>query len=220
MLEGQTIFVTGAGGALGKAVTGTLREDGATVVGLDHRASEDVIVCDLTDEAAVGRTMDRLVDAHGVPDGLVLLAGTYAARPLRDIDRVHLDGLLQTNLTSAVTVTAKLVPLMAEKGYGRVVAIGAYAIRKSSAGQAVYNASKAALVSFMETVAEEVKEKDVAVMTLLPTTLDTEANRRAMPSADPGRWVRLDRLTRVVAFLMSEAAGDLNGASIAVRGRL
>jgi len=175
---------------------------------------------DLLDEAAVEDVLGEIL-AEGPIDGACLLVGGYGRGSVGEISAAELDMLVGLNLRTAANVLRPLLPSMASRGYGRIVGVGAYAIRKSSAGQAAYNATKAALVSFMESAAEEVRLKgDVAVMTVLPTTLDTEANRRAMPDADSTRWVKLERIAALIAFLMSEPAGDLNGASIAVRARL
>lgn len=190
------------------------------VVGLDRTRGEGIRAVDLLDEAGVRRVVGEIL-AEGPLDGVALLAGGYAQASVVETDLKGLEAMLSINLKTAVTVLRAVAPAMIERGYGRLVAMGAFAAARPSARQAAYNASKAALVTFVQTVAEEVRDKgDLSFVTLLPTTLDTEANRRAMPRADATEWVRLDRIARVITFLMSDAAGDLNGAVIPVRARL
>lgn len=220
MLKGKTIVVTGAGGALGVAVRSSLQIHGARVIGIDLWPGEGIIAADLTQVEEVRRVSEEIETLAPDVSGLVLLAGGYRPGAARETGLLEMEELLRMNLHPAVEILRRLLPGMEDRGFGRIVAIGAYSVKKTSPRQAGYNASKAALQSFIESVAEEVKEKDIAAVTLLPTTLDTPANRAAMPKADPAKWVRLERMGEIVAFLMSDAAGDLNGASIPVRGRL
>src|SRR5262249_6398369 len=114
-----------------------------------------------------------------------------------------------------------LLPAMVEARAGSVVVVGSRVVERpwTSAGAAAYAASKAAVVTLAQTVAAEVLKDGVRVNAVLPSTLDTAANRRAMPKADPATWVTTESLAKVIAFLLSDDARDISGAAIPVYGR-
>jgi len=214
-MVGRRILVTGSSGALGSTVCRHLESHGGTVLRFGGRTLGEV---DLADGEAVARALA----SHwrdGPIDAAVLAAGGYASHTIGEADG-QVEAMLAANLRTAVNVVEALLPRMVERGLGRIVAVGAYAIRHPGAAQGAYAASKAALAAYMASAAESARRADVSVVTVMPTTLDTPANRRQMPDADWSRWVSLERAAAAIGFLVSEDAGDLNGAEIAVRGRL
>lgn len=215
MVTDRRVLVTGATGALGSAVSQRLEVQGARLLRFGGRGEDEV---DLADERTVAEALEALWQ-DGPIDAAVLAAGGYASHTIGKADG-QIEAMLAANLRTAVNVVEVLLPRMTERGYGRIVAVGAHVTRRPGAAQGAYAASKAALASYMASAAESARSADVSVVTILPTTLDTPANRRQMPDADWARWVRLERAAAVVAFLVSDEAGDLNGAEIALRGRL
>lgn len=217
-LTGRHVVVTGAGGALGKAVVSALQAAGADVSGLDHKNTEFSV--DLSDPRHVTATLASARERRGQVFGLVHLVGGYHAGGVLETSAAEMEDMVRLNLLVAGEMVRQVLPDMRQAKSGRIIGIGAYAAVKSSANQAAYNASKAALGSFLRSVAEEVKGDGVSVITLLPTTLDTPANRKAMPDGDVGKWVQTARVGALICFLLGDAGTDLNGAEIAVRGRL
>ncbi len=217
-LAGRHVVVTGADGALGRAVVPALRAEGANVSGLGRTGGEFSV--DLSDPGQVEAALAAARARHGDVFGLVHLAGGYRAGSVLETSAAELEGMVRLNLFLAAEMVRQVLPDMLRAKSGRIIGIGAFAAVKASANQAAYNASKAALTSYLRSLAEEVKGAGVSVITLLPTTLDTPANRRAMPDADAGRWVKTPRLAQLIADLLKEAGSELNGAEIAVRGRL
>ena len=129
--------------------------------------------------------------------------------------------LLATNLETTHASLRALVPGMVARGRGSIVVVGSRAVERpwTSASASAYGATKAAVVALAQIVAAEVVENGVRVNAILPSTLDTPANRRAMPDADPSRWVTTDSAAAVIAFLLSDDARDVSGAAIPVYGR-
>jgi NAD(P)-dependent dehydrogenase (short-subunit alcohol dehydrogenase family) len=129
--------------------------------------------------------------------------------------------MMSTNVETVHRSLVRLLPAMVSAGRGSVVVVGSRAAQQpwTSANAAAYAAAKAAVVALAQAVAAEVLEHRVRVNAVLPSTMDTPANRAAMPKADPGRWVSLDSAAGVIAFLLSDAARDISGAALPVYGR-
>lgn len=224
-------IVTGAAGALGSAVVARLRAQGHAVAGIDpHRdglraLGEDVLqlTFDTNDAAAWSGALAEVTAKLGAPTGLVLVAGGWkGGGPLheRQGDAVW-SSMVALNLDSVHRALRAVLPGMVERRAGSVVVIGARpAVRPElGAGAAEYTATKSAAVALAQVVAAEVLPYGVRVNAVLPSVIDTAANRRAMPDADATKWVAPDSLGRVVAFLLSEDARDVSGAAVPVYGR-
>jgi NAD(P)-dependent dehydrogenase (short-subunit alcohol dehydrogenase family) len=167
--------------------------------------------------------LSRIDSEVGAPAGAALIAGTWqGGTPLHaeTDDRVW-RAMMGTNLDTTHASLRALLPGMVARGRGSVVVIGSRAVERpwTSAAASAYGASKAAVVALAETVAAEVRESGVRVNAILPSTLDTPANRRAMPEVDPSRWVTTDSAAAVIAFLLSDEARDISGAALPVYGR-
>ena len=219
------VLVTGACGALGRAVAEHLAGRGAEVIRLDIATGGAppslalAIEADLNDAQSLAKALARVRQRTDRLAGLVNVAGGFAWETLADGSLETWDRLYRLNLRSAVAMSMAALPLL-RAGGGAIVNVGAAAAAKAGVGMAAYAASKAGVARLTESLAEEMKDEGVRVNAVLPSIIDTPANRAAMPDADFGRWVAPDALAKVIAFLLSDDASAITGASIPVTGRV
>lgn len=219
LLKDKTVIVTGAGGALGQAAIKAVEELGARVIEFDRAfrdedASRSRFEIDLTDRRAVEETVSRLGDF----DAVFNIAGGFAmGTPAAGDDDADWDLMFRLNVDTCRNMVKASVPMLKKKK-GAMVNVGAYAALSGKPDMGAYIASKAVVMRLTETLAEELRGEGVNVNAVLPTILDTPANRSAMPDADPSEWVSADHLAAVMCFLVSEAAKDVHGALLPVRG--
>lgn len=219
------VAVTGAAGALGRKTVEILGAAGWTVVGIDlgEVAADSVALAlggvDLTDEAAMAGAAAQISDELGQLDGLVNIAGGFAWETVADGSVATWDRLYAMNVRTTLIASRALLPLLTASR-GAIVNIGAAAATKAAAGMGAYAASKSGVARLTEALAEEVKAQGVRVNAILPSILDTPANRADMPDADFGNWVTPTQLAGVAAFLLSPAADAITGALIPVTGRV
>lgn len=219
------VAVTGAAGALGRAAVAHLAAAGWQVVGIDlgEVPAESVALAlggvDLTDEQAMAAAAARIEKDLGRLDGLVNIAGGFVWETVSDGSVATWDRLYQMNVRTALVTSRALLPLLRVQG-GAIVNIGAAAATRAAAGMGAYAASKAGVARLTEALAEELKDEGVRVNAVLPSILDTPANRKDMPDADFSRWVSAGQLAEVIAFLLSPAAAPITGALIPVTGRV
>lgn len=220
------VVVTGGFGALGRKVVAVLRAGGARVAVLDHApAPADVAApafggVDLADEAAARQAIEQAVQALGGLDALVNIAGGFSWETVADGHLETWDRLYRLNLRTALAASQAALPHLLSAGGGRIVNIGAAAAAKAATGMGAYAASKAGVARLTEALAEEFKDRGITVNALLPSIIDTPANRKDMPDADASRWVTPAQLAGVVQFLLSEPAAAITGALIPVTGRV
>jgi NAD(P)-dependent dehydrogenase (short-subunit alcohol dehydrogenase family) len=225
------VVITGAAGVLGAAVARAFLSAGASLALLDRAAaSQDPLKgttdphlfldgIDLTDFAQARRAMDTAASKLGGIDVLVNIAGGFRWETIADGSLETWDFLYAINLKTALCACkAALSHLPADSG--RIVNVGAAATAKAGAGMGAYTASKAGVAKLTEALAEELKDKGINVNAVLPTIIDTPANRADMPKADFTRWVAPQALADVIVFLSSHAARAITGASILVAGRV
>jgi NAD(P)-dependent dehydrogenase (short-subunit alcohol dehydrogenase family) len=225
----RTVLITGAAGNLGRAVASAFGERGANLVLVDLKQEALEKACgapgegrllaptNLLDQAAVNATVQRSLERFGRIDVLVNLAGGFRmGEPVHAMADATLDFLLDINVRTLVHAVRAVVPRMLEQGGGRIVNVGAYAAQQGAARMGAYVAAKSAVIRLTETLAAELREKNVNVNCVLPTIIDTPENRAAMPDADPGRWVAPDDLANVIVFLASDAARAIHGAALPV----
>ncbi len=230
----RVILVTGANGALGAALTARLAASGARVIALARSkngesrlgASRDNVwpLQGPTDDArALGNALEQASREVGALTGAVLTAGAwrgghkfYEPEAAGDYRAV-----MDANLESASVALRALLPGLVERKNGSVVLVGSRSGARpyDAPGDAAYAAAKAALTALGQAIAAEVLTDGVRVNVVLPGTIDTEANRQAMPDADRARWVSTESLADVVEFLLSPRARDISGAAIPVYGR-
>lgn len=222
----KTVMITGASGNLGRAVARAFAELGARLALLDLRKNslEDsetrlFLETNLFDPDSVTAVVQRAVDRFGRIDVLCNLAGGFRmGPPVHETTDADWDYLFDINARSVLYTARAVVPHMLKAGGGRIVNVGAYAAQRGAAGMGAYVASKSALIRLTETMAAELRERNVNVNCVLPTIIDTPENRAAMPEADPRRWVAPQDLAAVVVFLASDAARAVHGAALPVTG--
>jgi NAD(P)-dependent dehydrogenase (short-subunit alcohol dehydrogenase family) len=230
MSEPRVVVITGAFGALGTAVARRFRADGARLALIDHARVPDwaageypaphrlVGGVDLTDPAAARSALQQTVGAGGL-DVLVNIAGGFRWEKIAGGDVATWEAMFATNLKTAVVASQAAIEHLNSRGGGRIINIGAGAAARGHTGMGAYTASKAAVERFSEALADELKDQNITVNTILPGTIDTPANRAAMPQADTARWVPPEAVADVIAFLASDAARAVTGAAIRVFGR-
>jgi len=230
-LDGKVVAVTGGFGQLGLAVVQAASEAGARVAALGRSASAAQLKAqgvslalsnvDVADPAAAARALDEVVAKLGRLDALVNVAGTFRWEKLSEGSVETWDMLYRANLRSAVSASHAALPYLLRSGNGRIVNVGAgAAAARASVGMGAYTASKAGVAKLTEALADELKDSGVTVNAVLPSTIDTPANRADMPTADFSRWVAPRDIASVIVFLMSDEARAVTGALIPVSGRV
>ena len=222
-----SIVVTGGFGALGRAVARELSAAGVRVSLLDKApaaAGLDAGILalggvDLGSIASARAAMEQVVRQRGGIDGLVNVAGGFAWETVEAGSVDTWDRLYALNLRTALLAAQAALPHLLARSRGRIVNVGAQAAAQAGLGMGAYTASKAAVARLTEAMAEEFKDRHITVNAVLPSTLDTPANRADMPQADPSRWVQPEALARVILFLLSDDAEPITGALIPVKGR-
>ncbi|MGH8114881.1 MAG: SDR family oxidoreductase [Rhodanobacteraceae bacterium] len=228
-LTDKRIVITGAFGSLGTAVVqatqaarakvAAIDRAGAPVAGSDLGAAHVFGDVDLADSAQAKAAIDATAKVLGGLDALVNIAGTFRYETLTDGSAETFDLLYRINLRTAVA--ASKAALAHLSGGGRIVNIGAAsAFFKAGTGVAAYTASKSGVMRFTESLAEELKSRDITVNALLPSIIDTPPNRKDMPKADFAKWVKPQQLADVIVFLLSDQASAITGALIPVTGRV
>lgn len=227
-LEDHCIAVTGGFGVLGRALGEVLAAEGARVALLDKTAAPADLPAgilalggvDLDQADVARRALDRTASAFGRLDGLVNVAGGFQWETVEAGSVETWDRLYALNVRTALLASQAALPHLLARGGGRIVNVGALAAGNAALGMGAYAAAKSGVARLTEALAEEFKDHGVAVNAVLPSIIDTPANRADMPQADVTRWVRPDALARVIGFLLSDAAAPITGALIPVKGRV
>jgi NAD(P)-dependent dehydrogenase (short-subunit alcohol dehydrogenase family) len=175
---------------------------------------------DLTNADATREAMGKVKKQFGRLDALINVAGTFRWETLEEGDPATWDLLFKINVKTAVNASKAALPLLVASGAGRIVNVGAGAAVKAAQGMGPYAASKAGIHRFTESLSEELKSKNVTVNAVLPSIIDTPANRKDMPNADFSKWVSPSDLAAVILFLASDEATAVTGALIPVTGRV
>lgn len=228
MVEGKVVIITGASGGLGKVVTQAFLDHGARVIGVDRSArsknadhpSLSHFAVALDNAQAVSMLVKDVLAMYGRIDAVVHLVGGFAGGQRADETSDETwEEMIGVNLRPAWVLTRGVLPVMREARRGSIVAIGSSAALEPTAGLAAYGATKAALIALMRTIAAENREAGVRVNMISPNTMDTPANRAAMPDADPTKWVQPSNVASLLVWLVSDAGADVNGAVIPLPGR-
>lgn len=221
-LEGKTLVVTGAAGALGRAAAAKARQYGARVIAVDKVEDPGLNHFDayhrmdlLNDEDLAGRFRQM-----GDIDGLLNIAGGFGMGPFGPVatESDNWDTMFAINVTTLRRATAAALPVLLDRGRGTIVNVGALAALAGAADMSAYCAAKAAVLRLTESLSEEYKQSGINVNAVLPSIIDTPANRASMPGEDYNAWVAPEGLAEVLCFLASDAAGALHGALLPVRG--
>ena len=172
--------------------------------------------CDVADDAAMARLAESLTARHRRIDVLVSAVGGFAMGDLAHTDRTLWDSMLTLNLTTAYVAARAVVPAMLSAGGGRVVAVASRAVVPPAGGFIAYTVAKAAVIAFVQALAVETRGRGVTVNAVLPSTMDTPANRAAMPAVDPKTWVPVDAVADAIAYLAAESSAHISGALLAI----
>ena len=218
---GRTVVVTGASGALGAGLATAFSAAGADVVGVDRAAPDERAVvdgvryetADLTDVAHVA----ALLDSVGTPWAVVNTVGGFAPKSrVSELDPEELEQQLHLNLMTSAVVTKHALRVMEPIGAGRVVLTSSKAATATSSNGFAYSVSKLAVLHLARMASEQVAGTGITVNSIVPTILDTPANRASMPDADHDRWPKIPDVAQAYLFLASPASGVVNGAALPV----
>ena len=232
--SGKSVVVAGGTGGLGRAVSLAFLVEGAKVVvayrnpmefdalkrsaGANGSALEGHQT-DVTDDVAVRKLMDTVLAKYDRLDALVNTVGGYVGGVnLWETDSKVFDQMFALNMRSGFVLARAAVPSMLKQRQGAIVNVAAKAAIDHAAGAAAYAASKAGAVAMMDSLAAELKGTGVRVNSILPSIIDTELNRKAIPKADFGKWPKPEDIARVILFLCSDEAKVIHGAAVPVFG--
>ena len=226
-MDGKVVVVTGASGALGQVVAEVALSRGARVAGIDYAAAQmaasasriELGGVDLTDPAQAKAAIDAVAARFGRLDALLNIAGGFAFETVAEGDTTTWRRMYELNVLTALNATKSAIPHLIASAAGRVVNVGAMGALQAGSGMAPYAASKAGVHRLTEALAAEWKGK-ITVNAVLPSTIDTPANRASMPKADFAKWVTPHELADVMLFLASDAASAVTGALLPVSGRV
>lgn len=226
-MKGKIVLVTGANGGLGRDVMQALLDAGANVVGTSRRIdaaefksnSFTALPGELSSPAGAQAVVDFVVSKFGRLDVLAHTVGGFAGGPsIAETDDATFQRMMDLNLNCTFYLLRAAIPVMRKIPGGRIIAIGSRAAVDPGAGVGAYSASKAAMVSLIRTVALENKDVGLTANVILPGTMDTPANRKAMPTADVSKWVQPSSVAGLVTWLAGGAGKDVNGAVLPVYG--
>ncbi|MCY4278057.1 MAG: SDR family NAD(P)-dependent oxidoreductase [Gammaproteobacteria bacterium] len=220
-MSGRVVLITGAAGALGRAVAERFASEGDRLALLDQVPMNLEAAyqgqCDLGNSAETEAHAARIVSQLGRIDILLNIAGGFEmGEPVHATSEKTWRFMFEVNLWTLVRMLEAVVPIMREQGAGRIVNMGARAALRGSALMGAYAASKSAVIRLTESLSDELKESGVQVNCILPSVIDTPRNRSDIPDADFSRWVQPQRIAEVMAFLVSDGGADIHGASIPV----
>jgi NAD(P)-dependent dehydrogenase (short-subunit alcohol dehydrogenase family) len=220
----RTVMLTGAAGNLGRAVAAAFSDANLVLLDLKRGSLQDndkqvFLETDLLDAQSVQAAVDKAVQRFKRIDVLCNIAGGFRmGAPVHETSDKDWDFMLNVNARTVLNMSRAVVPMMVKAGGGKIVNIGAFAAQKGAAQMGAYVASKSVVIRLTETMAAELREQNINVNCVLPTIIDTPENRKAMPDADPKRWVAAEDLAKVIAFLASDAARAIHGAALPVTG--
>ena len=232
-MEGRAVVVTGAFGALGRVVVEAAAARGALTAAIGAAAAppadvakrlpESTLVIPGVDLTAVDQARAAMATVKarlGRLDALVNVAGGFVWEKIEGGATASWQRMFAVNLMTAVNASQAALPFLIDSGAGRIINVGALAALKATAGMGPYAASKSAVHRFTESLAEEFKGRGVTVNAVLPSTIDTPANRADMPDADFTKWVAPADLAAAILFFASREAGAITGALLQVAGGL
>jgi NAD(P)-dependent dehydrogenase (short-subunit alcohol dehydrogenase family) len=238
-MGGKVVLVAGGTGGLGRAVSLAFVEVGAQVIVTFQRpgdldelqktasaklveaegASLEGYAVDVTDEAGVRKLMDGILERHGRLDCLVNAVGGYAGGiKLWELETKVFEQMIALNLRAGFVLARAAARVMVKQGSGAIVNVAAKAAVDHAAGASAYATSKAAAVAMIDCLAADLKGTGVRANSIMPSIIDTAANRKAMPNADFRKWPKPEEIARVILFLCTDAAKLIQGATVPVYG--
>lgn len=233
-MEQPIAVITGGTGALGQAVVPLLvrrnfKIAATYIIPEEARALEKAIDLDedqlllrrvdTTDPEATNVFMKDAVEAFGGINVLCSLVGGWAGgRDITETDNLRFDRMIDLNLRSTFYTLRAAVPHMRDADWGRIIAVGSKAATDAPAGQAAYNMAKAGVEALIKSISRELDDTDITANVILPTVIDTQATRAALPYADYMKWPKPEEIAAVVDFLASPSSSVITGAAIPVHG--
>lgn len=219
-MKGKVILVTGANGGVGTAVVQHLLDLGASVAGVSRSTKQSLaqrpewisIAADLASSAGASVAVKAVTERFSRIDGVVHTVGGFAFGALHEMPDQEWRRLCDENLSSAFYLLRAVLPSMRDRRHGRIVMIGSLAAAQPQANLSAYVATKAGLHSLVQSVALENRGFDITINAILPGTIDTAANRAAMPAADPSQWLSPMKLAQLCAKLLRDSDAALTGA--------
>jgi NAD(P)-dependent dehydrogenase (short-subunit alcohol dehydrogenase family) len=227
ILQDKVALITGATGGLGTSVTQAFLDSGAKVIGVSRSIEQSAfkspafegISAELANPNAVSKLIQQVVQQFGRIDVLAHRVGGFAGgQAVFETTDQTFESMLSMNLTSAFYVLRAVIPHMRQAESGRITAIASRAAESPGPMVGAYSASKAALVSLIRTVAPENKDRGITANAILPGTIDTPANRKAMPQADTRTWVQPASIASLILWLAGSAGQEVTGAAIPAYG--
>ena len=227
-MKGRVVLVTGANGGLGSYVTQAFLDAGAAVIGTSRKIQQSdfnnpnftALAAEISTREGAETLVDQVVTRFGKLDVLGHTVGGFAGgQSIADTDDSTFQRMLHLNLNWVFHILRAAVPPLRKTGDGRTIAIGCRAALEPGASVGSYSASKAAMASLIRTVALENKDAGLTANVILPGTMDTPANRKAIPNADVSKWVQPTTVAKLVVWLAGESGKDVNGSVIPVYGK-
>ncbi len=221
-LEKNVVLIAGGGGALGHIVVPAFVHAGARVISVDRHVSSGqpdgwvAVTADVTDENDVRRLVEEVARKEGRIDALVNLVGGFALGRVAETEVSLWQRMLTLNLTSAFLLSKAVTPYMLGRRSGRIVHVAARAAAEPFPGAAAYIVSKSGLVALIRALATELAGSGIMVNGILPTTIDTPANRKSMPDVDPSTWVKPESVAQALMYLASDEVSQISGAVIPI----
>jgi NAD(P)-dependent dehydrogenase (short-subunit alcohol dehydrogenase family) len=226
----KTVLITGGTGALGTAAVERFLKKGYTVLVTDIREASSqfldhfseyksklhTYVLNVLSEADLKTFAATVKESFNGLDVLVNIVGGFSMSKIAETSEEEFDKMMNMNLRTAFLTSKTFLPQISQKENGRIINISSRAGLQGAAGMGPYCISKAGVITLTQTLAEELKETSVTVNAILPSVIDTEANRKDMPNADYSRWVKPEDIANVILFLVSVEARAISGASIPV----
>src|SRR5215469_14660534 len=226
-MKEKVVLVTGANGGLGSYITQSFLDAGAMMVGSSRKIQQSdfpspnfvAIPAELSERESANALIEGVLRRFGKLDVLVHAVGGFVGgQSVAETDEATFQHMLDLNLNSLFHILRSAIPVLRKSGNGRIIAIGSRAAVEPGAGVGAYSASKAAMVSLMKTVALENGDTNLTANVILPGTMDTPANRKAMPGADFSKWVQPANVSSLVLWLAGDAAKEISGAAIPIYG--
>jgi NAD(P)-dependent dehydrogenase (short-subunit alcohol dehydrogenase family) len=232
--EGKTVLITGGTGALGREASLAFLKSNAAAA-ITHVTDREIpqlestlgdlmkkvmlIKADIGDEEQVEKTISDIVKKYGRIDVLINVVGGYiGGKKVTEMTGKEWDLMMNLNLKTAFLISKHVVGQMVKQGSGKVVHVAARLGLKGIAGNSAYCASKSGLIRLVESLSDEVKDKNINVNCIMPSIIDTGANRKDVPDADFSKWVKPSEIARVMLFLASDDSRQIHGAAMPVYG--
>ncbi len=227
MLDDKVVMITGANGGLGEAVTHAFLDADARVAGISRaitnadfdRPNFEAFPATIASAADAAKLVEAVRAKWGRVDALIHLVGGFAGgTPVQETAASDFSKMMELNFFAFAYMAQAVLPWMRERGSGAIVAIGARPAIHPVKNLGAYAASKAALVSLVQTIALENKDRGIRANAVLPGTMDTPANRESMPQADPAKWVHPSNVAALLVHLTSDAGAQMSGGLIPILG--